>query len=322
MSLHEVIAIEMGTLTLPLEDAIAWVREHVTVRPGFRAFAEEHEPVILSSGFKELIEPVLEREGVSLEVHANRLDTSTGNWRPIWRDDAQCAECGEACKRAALPDLAGRLRRRRLLGSVRCARRRPRLRARRARRLPRGKGRRLRALRGLRAARVRPRPLTAASVFGQMTKTSDLGARQRRSNARSQRPRFVLRLASGGPESAPGGVPLPRLPPRGHGRRGPGFPRRRRRRGRADPARDADAERRRRAAPLRLEPLQLGLSRSGPLASHPARLPFIADQRAQRRGRSAPASGREGDRARTSSSQRPATRVRTRSIACRATTSS
>ena len=52
----------------------------------------------------ELIEPVLEREGVSLEVHANRLDTSAGNWRPIWRDDAQCAECGEACKRAGLPN--------------------------------------------------------------------------------------------------------------------------------------------------------------------------------------------------------------------------
>lgn len=103
LSLHEVIAIEMGTLTLPLEDAIAWVREHVTVRPGFRAFAEEHEPVILSSGFNELIEPVLEREGVSLEVHANRLDTSDGSWRPIWRDDAQCEECGEACKRGALP---------------------------------------------------------------------------------------------------------------------------------------------------------------------------------------------------------------------------
>ena len=51
MSLHEVIAIEMGTLTLPLADAIAWVREHVTVRPGFRAFAEEHDPVILSSSF-------------------------------------------------------------------------------------------------------------------------------------------------------------------------------------------------------------------------------------------------------------------------------
>ncbi len=104
LSLHEVIAIEMGTLTLPLDDAVEWVREHVTVRPGFRAFAEEHEPVILSSGFMELIEPVLEREGVALEVHANRLDTSAGSWRPIWRDEAQCAECGEACKRGGLPN--------------------------------------------------------------------------------------------------------------------------------------------------------------------------------------------------------------------------
>jgi 2-hydroxy-3-keto-5-methylthiopentenyl-1-phosphate phosphatase len=104
MSLHEVIAIEMGTLTLRLDDAVAWVREHVTVRPGFRKFAEAHRPVILSSGFIELIEPVLEREGVSLDVRANRLDAGADGWRPIWRDEAQCAECGEACKRGGLPN--------------------------------------------------------------------------------------------------------------------------------------------------------------------------------------------------------------------------
>ena len=103
MSLHEAIAIEMRTLTLPLEDAVAWVREHVTVRPGFRAFAEEQRPIILSSGFTELIEPVLEREGVSLEVHANRLDVRPDGWHAIWRDEAQCAECGQACKRGGLP---------------------------------------------------------------------------------------------------------------------------------------------------------------------------------------------------------------------------
>lgn len=104
LSLHEVIAVEMGTLTLPLEDAVAWVRERVTVRPGFREFAEAHRPVILSSGFMELIEPVLEREGVSLDVRANRLDAGADGWRPIWRDEAQCAECGEACKRGGLPN--------------------------------------------------------------------------------------------------------------------------------------------------------------------------------------------------------------------------
>lgn len=103
MSLHDVIAIEMATLSLPLEDAVSWVREHVTVRRGFRAFAEQHRPAILSSGFRELIDPVLEREGVELEVHANTLDARADGWRAIWRDDAQCAECGEACKRGGLP---------------------------------------------------------------------------------------------------------------------------------------------------------------------------------------------------------------------------
>jgi 2-hydroxy-3-keto-5-methylthiopentenyl-1-phosphate phosphatase len=104
MSLHEVIATEMGTLTLPLPDAVEWVREHVTVRPGFREFAEAHRPVILSSGFCELIQPVLDREGVDLEVRANRLDASPDGWRALWRDEAQCAECGEACKRGGLPN--------------------------------------------------------------------------------------------------------------------------------------------------------------------------------------------------------------------------
>ena len=77
LTLHEVIAVEMATLTLPVADAVRWVREHVTVRPGFRELARRFRPTILSSGFRELIEPVLEREGVSLDVHANRLDART-----------------------------------------------------------------------------------------------------------------------------------------------------------------------------------------------------------------------------------------------------
>jgi 2-hydroxy-3-keto-5-methylthiopentenyl-1-phosphate phosphatase len=104
MSLHEVIAVEMATLTLPLGDAVRWVREHVTVRPGFRELARRFRPTILSSGFRELIEPVLAREGVSLDVHANRLDARPDGWRAIWRDEAECDACGEACKRGGLPN--------------------------------------------------------------------------------------------------------------------------------------------------------------------------------------------------------------------------
>ena len=60
----------------------------------------------------------------------------------------------------------------------------------------------------------------------------------------------------------------------------------------------ADAERRRRAASLRLEPLQLRLPRTRSLAPDRARLPLLADPRRQRRRRPAPAADREGDRAR------------------------
>ena len=98
-------------------------------------------------------------------------------------------------------------------------------------------------------------------------------------------------------EGARGGVPLSRLPARGHGRRVAGLPGGRRRRHREDRARAADAERGRRAPPLRLEPLQLRLPRAGPLAPDRAGLPLVADPHRQRRGRPAPAADREGDRA-------------------------
>ena len=164
MSLHEVIRIEMGTIRLPLEDAVAWVREHVTVRPGFRAFAEAHRPVILSSGFTELIEPVLEREGVSLEVHANRLDTSAGELaaglarRRAVRGVRRGVQAGGAP--TARPWCTS------ATGTRTGASRSPPTASSRATgssTIWSRKGVRVRAVRGLRAARGRPRLLTGAS---------------------------------------------------------------------------------------------------------------------------------------------------------------
>jgi len=102
LTLHEVIAGEIRTITLPLERAVAWVREHVTLRAGFHELADRHRPVIVSGGFRELIEPVLERESVELEVVANELDARPDGWRPVWRDEAACSTCGEPCKRGVL----------------------------------------------------------------------------------------------------------------------------------------------------------------------------------------------------------------------------
>lgn len=104
LTLHEVIAGEFRTVRAPLEDVADWVREHVTLRRGFVELARERKPVIVSSGFHELIEPLLEREGIDLEVHANRLDARPDGWRVLFRNDTPCSVCGQPCKRA---DVAG-----------------------------------------------------------------------------------------------------------------------------------------------------------------------------------------------------------------------
>jgi 2-hydroxy-3-keto-5-methylthiopentenyl-1-phosphate phosphatase len=104
LTLHEVIALEFSSVRAPLETVVAWVRERVRVRAGFRELVELHAPVILSSGFTELIEPVLDREGVSSPLIANRLDPSPDGWRVIFRDVTPCPVCGEACKRGSLPE--------------------------------------------------------------------------------------------------------------------------------------------------------------------------------------------------------------------------
>ena len=64
-----------------------------------------------------------------------------------------------------------------------------------------------------------------------------------------------------------------------------------------DRARAADAERRRRAPPLRLEPLLVGLPRPRSLAPDRAGLPLLAHPHRERRRRPARAADREGDRA-------------------------
>jgi 2-hydroxy-3-keto-5-methylthiopentenyl-1-phosphate phosphatase len=104
LTLHEVIAAEIATIRLPLDFAVGWMREHVTMRAGFAELVEGRSPIVLSSGFHELIEPVLARERIELDVRANRLDARPDGWRPIWRDESVCATCGEACKRAALAE--------------------------------------------------------------------------------------------------------------------------------------------------------------------------------------------------------------------------
>jgi 2-hydroxy-3-keto-5-methylthiopentenyl-1-phosphate phosphatase len=101
LTLHEEIALEFAAITAPLESVVAWVVENVEVRPGLQELAT-FDPLVISAGFQELIQPVLAREDIELEVLANRVDARPGGWNVCFRDEAVCAACGEPCKRGGL----------------------------------------------------------------------------------------------------------------------------------------------------------------------------------------------------------------------------
>ena len=105
MTLNDVISAEFATVTAPLDEVVAYVVEHARVRPGFAELARARHPLVVSSGFRELIEPVLEREGVldAVELRANRVDARPDGWRVHYRVAETCEVCGEPCKRGDLP---------------------------------------------------------------------------------------------------------------------------------------------------------------------------------------------------------------------------
>jgi 2-hydroxy-3-keto-5-methylthiopentenyl-1-phosphate phosphatase len=101
-----VIAAEFAAVTAPLDEVVDYVLEHARVRPGFAELARARHPLVVSSGFHEIIEPVLEREGVlgEVELRANRVEARPEGWRVHFRVADTCEECGEACKRGDLPE--------------------------------------------------------------------------------------------------------------------------------------------------------------------------------------------------------------------------
>jgi 2-hydroxy-3-keto-5-methylthiopentenyl-1-phosphate phosphatase len=103
LSFKEVMELEFATVTAPVAEVAAFLCREVRIRPGFVELAGAERPLVLSSGFHELIEPVLAREGVDLELRANRIDAQPGGWRVLWRDPEPCPVCGDLCKRRSLP---------------------------------------------------------------------------------------------------------------------------------------------------------------------------------------------------------------------------
>ena len=105
LTLREVIACELETITAPLEEVVGWLLEHARIRPGFAELVDRYDPLIVSAGFHELISPVLAREGVQARVVANTVEADPSGWRAIFPPASRCPVCGEECKRAAVAQL-------------------------------------------------------------------------------------------------------------------------------------------------------------------------------------------------------------------------
>lgn len=105
LALDEVIAAEMATIRAPREEVVAFLVEQVRLRPGFRELVVELDPLIVSAGFHELIEPILEREGVAARVAANHVECDPTGWRATFTDAPRCNACGERCKRVRVAGL-------------------------------------------------------------------------------------------------------------------------------------------------------------------------------------------------------------------------
>jgi len=107
ITLREEIVGEYATVRSTLSEVLEWTFERTRIRRGFRellAVASERgwRTLVVSSGFHELIEPVFEREGVEVELHANRVDPRADGWIVDWRYDDGCPTCGQSCKRATV----------------------------------------------------------------------------------------------------------------------------------------------------------------------------------------------------------------------------
>lgn len=109
VTLQECIVREFAPVTVSLDEMTRWVLANVRVRAGLRelvglAHDRRWSVRVLSSGFAELIQPVLDDIGLrGVELLANGVDARPEGWRVRWRDETVCPICGEACKRRGLP---------------------------------------------------------------------------------------------------------------------------------------------------------------------------------------------------------------------------
>ena len=113
LTLREVLAAEFANITVGL-DAVVETALEIPFRAGFREFldaadAADAQVVLLSSGFRQLIEPMLARDGLlgRVPLVCNDIAFDEQGGRITWRDLPTCATCDEPCKRHDVRQLGG-----------------------------------------------------------------------------------------------------------------------------------------------------------------------------------------------------------------------
>ena len=105
LTLDEVIAIEMATITAPLDEVVAWLVEHVRMRAGFRGDRRGPRSAHRLSRLPRADRADPRARGRGRRVVANHVTADPAGWRSSFPDGPLCAVCGERCKRGAVAGL-------------------------------------------------------------------------------------------------------------------------------------------------------------------------------------------------------------------------
>ncbi len=114
ITLDECLLRQMAPIVASIDEIAAFMIATVELRDGvpeLLAFCAEHaiEPMIVSSGFVNLMEPYLASQGVDLPISGHRLEETPDGLQVVFRGRAACGLCGVACKRHEVLELgAGR----------------------------------------------------------------------------------------------------------------------------------------------------------------------------------------------------------------------
>lgn len=111
ITLDECLSQQVAPITATEREIIDFLLDTVTLRAGIPellAFcqANDVEPMIVSSGFDNLIEPFLQAQGITLPVIAHTALFTAEGMRISFRGRVICPQCDVACKRDEVRELA------------------------------------------------------------------------------------------------------------------------------------------------------------------------------------------------------------------------